>query len=98
MLLFKPWNKGNTLCMVSYASVAIISSFLSPTLADYIVFGELSRAQSRIDDVFDKEVRDKLKELKSIEDPEEFKRAASFECALRFDAGCCKPIVTIEAG
>lgn len=70
--------------------------FLSPTLADYIVFGELSRAQSRIDDVFDKEVRDKLKELKIIEDPEEFKRVASFECALRFDAGFCKPIVTIE--
>ena len=57
--------------------------------------GELSRAHSRIDDVFDKEVRDKLKELKLIEDPEEFKRVASFEYALRFDAGCCKPIVTI---
>ena len=70
--------------------------FLSLTSADYIVFGELSRAQYRIDDVFDKEVRDKLKELKIIEDPEEFKRAASFECALRFDAGFCKPIVTIE--
>ena len=35
-----------------------------------IVFGKLSRAQFRIDDVFDKEVRDKLKELKIIEDPE----------------------------
>ena len=58
--------------------------------------GELSRAQSRIDDVFDKEVRDKLKELKIFEDPEEFKRAASFECALRFDAGFRKPILTIE--
>ena len=69
---------------------------MSPTLANYIVFGELSRVQSRIDDVFDIEVRDKLKELKIIEDPEEFKRAASFECALRFDAGFCKPIVTIE--
>lgn len=44
--------------------------FLSPTLADYIVVGELNRAQPRIDDVFDKEVRDKLKELKIIEDPE----------------------------
>ena len=32
--------------------------------------GELSRAQSLIDDGFDKEVRDKLKELKIIEDPE----------------------------
>ena len=60
-----------------------------------IVFVKLSRAQFRIDDVFDKEVRDKLKELKIIEDPEEFKRVASFECALRFDTGCCKPIVTI---
>ena len=82
--------------MFSCYNERISPSFLSPTLADYIVFGELSRAQSRIDDVFDIEVRDKLKELKIIEDPEEFKRAASFECALRFDAGFCKPIVTIE--
>ena len=65
-------------------------------MADYIVFGELSRAQSRIDDVFDKKVRDKLKELKIIENPEEFKRVGSSECALRFDAGFCNPIVTIE--
>ena len=71
-------------------------SFLSPTLADYIVFGELSsgelsRAHSRIDDVFDKEVRDKLKELKSIEEPEEFKRVACFQCALRFEQPFVSP-------
>ena len=84
------------LCSLAILQGSPAPSFLSPTLADYIVFGELSRAQSRIDDVCDKEVRDKLKGLKSIEDPEEFKRIASFECALRFDAGFCKPIVTIE--
>ena len=82
--------------MFSCYNARILPSFLSSTLADYIVFGEQSRAQSRIDDVFYIEVRDKLKELKIIEDPEEFKHAASFECALRFDAGFCKPIVTIE--
>ena len=85
------------LCSLAIMQGSPAPSFLSPTLADYIVFGELSRAQSRIDDVFDKEVRDKLKELKIIEDPKEFKRVASFECALRFDAGFCKPmIVTTE--
>lgn len=84
------------LCSLDIMQGSPAPSFLSPTLADYIAFGELSRAQSRIDDVFDKEVMDKLKELKIIEDPEEFKRVASFECALRFDAGFCKPIVTIE--
>ena len=84
------------LCSLATLQGSPAPSFLSPTLADYIIFGELSRAQSRIDDVFDKEARDKLKELKSIEDPEEFKRVASFECALRFDTGIWKPIVTIE--
>ena len=83
------------LCSLAIMQGSPAPSFLCPTLADYIVFGELSRAWSRID-VFDKEVRDKLKELEIIEDPEEFKRAASFECALRFDAGFRKPILTIE--
>ena len=73
------------LCFLATLQGAPAPSLLSPTFTDYIVFGELSRAQYQIDDVFDKEERDKLKELKSIEDPEEFKRVASFECALRFD-------------
>ena len=83
------------LCSFAIMQGSPAPSFLSPTLADYIVVGELNTAQSRID-VFHKEVRDKLKELKITEDPEEFKRVASFECALRLDAGFCKPIVTSE--
>ena len=71
------------LCSFAIMQGSLAPSFFPPTLADYIVVGELNRAQSRIDDVFDKEVRDKLKKLKIIEDPEEFKRVASFECALR---------------
>ena len=62
------------LCSLAILQGSPAPSFLFPTVADYIVFGELSRAQSRIDDVCDKEVRDKLKGLKSIEDPEEFNR------------------------
>ena len=70
------------LCSPAIMPGSLAHSLLSPTLADYIVFGELSTAQSRIDDVFDKEVRDKLKELKIIEDPEEFKRVASLNVHL----------------
>ena len=72
------------LCSLVIMQESLAPSFLSPTSADYIVSGELSRAQSRTDDVFDKEVRHKLKELKSIEDPEEFTRVASLN--VHFDS------------
>ena len=39
-------------CSLAILQGSLAPPFLSPTLADYIVFRELSRAQSQIDDVF----------------------------------------------
>ena len=71
-------------------------SFFSPTLADYIIYGEIRKVQTSIQDICTLKVRNKIEELENIAYAEQFTKVASFECLSRFKAGFSQPIVALN--
>eukprot|EP00794_Sanderia_malayensis_P004279 gene4279-4846_t len=67
------------------------------SVVDYVLYRDIGRINPTIDEIPDMEVSQVLAALAKIEDANEFKKKASFECDLRFDAGYSKALITIEA-
>ena len=56
----------------------------------------MEKVTTSVCDVPNANVRQKLEELQSTTDLDDFKQLASFNCSMHFNAGYTKPIVTIE--
>jgi hypothetical protein len=65
------------------------------SVANYILYGDLKRLNPTIEEIPDKEIRNKLQKLEAITDSAEFLDEASFNFSERFAAGYCKHIVHI---
>ena len=70
--------------------------FFGQTVTDYILFGDVKCLNPPIGEVPPGELKDTLVKLQAVEDAEEFKLLASFECDFRFSHGYTKPLVTIK--
>ena len=88
--------KSGRLCAMSIIQGAPSPSFFAFPVVDYILYGCVDKVTTSIDDVPSVKVRQKLEELQSTTNAEDFKQLASFNCSMRFKAGYTKPIVTIE--
>ena len=88
--------KYGRLCAMSIIQGAASPNFFSSPVADYILYCCVEKVTTSVCDVPNAKVRQKLEELQSTTDPDDFKQLASFNCSMRFKAGYTKPIVTIE--
>ena len=70
--------------------------FFGKTVTEYILFGDVKCLSPSIGEVPPGEPKDTLAKLQPVEDAEEFKSLASFECDFRFSHGYTKPLVTIK--
>lgn len=84
------------LCSMGIMQGSPSPCFFAPAIANYIVYGKINKVVTCIRDVPNPKVKQKLEDLEKIENPEVFKKVASFECSFRFKAGFSKAIVTIE--
>ena len=71
-------------------------NFFAPPVVDYILYGTLEKVAFDVEYIPDRQIRDKLKELDSITDRDDFQREASRNTDIRFDCGYSKPIVKYE--
>ena len=73
-------------------------NFFAPPVVDYILYGTLEKVSFDVEYIPDRQIRDKLKELDSITDRDDFQREAeaSRNTDIRFDCGYSKPIVKYE--
>ena len=88
--------KYGRLCAMSIIQGAPSPSFFASSVVDYILYGCVDKVTTSIDDVPNVKVRQKLEELQSTTNAEDFNQLASFNCSMRFKAGYTKPIVTFE--
>ena len=88
--------KYGRLCAMSIIQGALSPSFFASPVVDYILYGCVDKVTTSIDDVPSVKVRQKLEELHSTNNAEDFKQLASFNFSMRFKAGYTKPIATIE--
>ena len=84
------------LCSLGVMQGSPSPAFFASPAVDYILYGKLEKVKIEISDVPNAKAKNKLQELDAMNDPVEFKQAASFNCPLRFKAGFSKPIVTLE--
>eukprot|EP00112_Aurelia_sp_Birch-Aquarium-sp1_P025839 Seg883.4 transcript_id=Seg883.4/GoldUCD/mRNA.D3Y31 product="G2/M phase-specific E3 ubiquitin-protein ligase" protein_id=Seg883.4/GoldUCD/D3Y31 len=63
---------------------------------DYVLYRDIGMLNPTIDEIPDVEVSQILAALAKIEDANEFKKKASFECDFRFEAGYSKALITLE--
>ena len=66
------------------------------SVSDYIIYGNTDSLSPSIKEIPVDKVKDKMQQLEAIEDKDEFRHIASFECDFRFDCGYSKPIINLE--
>eukprot|EP00794_Sanderia_malayensis_P006545 gene6544-7283_t len=70
--------------------------FFQKSVVDYILYNNVESVTPTIEEIPDESIRRCLIELDKVENGQEFKNKASFECGFRFDAGYCKPIIELK--
>ncbi len=84
------------LCSMAILQGSASPAYFAPSVADYIVYGDLDKVSPQVAEIPDIKVKAKMQALNDMQDMDEFKNAASFESGFRFKAGFNKPIVRFE--
>lgn len=92
-LQLNEYYKYGLCCGLAIVNGSVGPQFFSPPVVDYLLHGNFTHVKNHIDSIPNKDVKDKLKELNSIDDPELFEeKAMSYFSKSFYDMGYLKPV------